>query len=81
MGLSKGQGIVIRSIYRNGPAAKAGLQAGDVITHFDDQPAMATRSGMKRIAHAQPGESVLVRYLRGRRIGNTVVTIEARPAS
>lgn len=79
MGLSKGQGLVIRSIYRNGPAEAAGLEPGDIITHFDNEPAMATRTGMKRIAHAQPGEKLQVRYLRGRRVGNTELTIGIRP--
>lgn len=81
LGLSKGQGIVVRSIYRNGPAALAGLLPGDVITHFDDVPATATRSGMKRIAHAQPGETVQVRFLRGRQPGVATITIGVRPSS
>lgn len=81
LGLAKGQGIVVRSIYRDGPAALAGLLPGDVITHFDDVPATATRSGMKRIAHAQPGEKVQVRFLRGRQVGLATITIGVRPAS
>ncbi len=81
LGLDKGQGIVVRSIYRDGPAALAGLLPGDVITHFDDMPATATRSGMKRIAHAQPGEKVEVRFLRGRQAGTATITIGVRPAS
>lgn len=81
LGLDKGQGIVVRSIYRNGPAALAGLLPGDVITHFDDMPAAATRSGMKRIAHAQPGEKVEVRFLRGSQAGSAAITIGVRPAS
>lgn len=80
-GLAKGQGLVIRSVYRQGPAAVAGLESGDIITHFDNQPAMATRAGMKRITHAQPGETVEVRYLRSRRAGTASVKIGVRPLS
>lgn len=79
LGLEKGQGIVIRSVYPNGPADNAGLQTGDVITHFDNAPAMATRAGMKRIAHASPGEKVQLRCIRGRRIYSTTVVIASRP--
>lgn len=81
LGLAQGQGIVVRNIYRGGPAALAGLLPGDVITHFDDVPATATRSGMKRIAHAQPGEKVEVRYLRGSQAATATITIGVRPAS
>jgi serine protease DegS len=81
LGLTSGQGIVVRNIYRNGPAALAGLLPGDVITYFDDVPATATRSGVKRIAHAQPGEKVEVRFLRGSQVGTATITIGVRPAS
>lgn len=79
MGLEKGQGLMIRSVYRDGPAAQAGLEPGDIITHIDAKPAMATRLGMKQITHSQPGEKVEVRYLRGRRPLMTKVTIGVRP--
>ncbi len=80
LGLAKGQGLIIQTLYRSGPALKAGLQAGDVITHFDNEPAMATRAGMKRIAHASPGDRIEVRYLRSGRVGTATVTVEAKPA-
>ncbi|HQQ62630.1 MAG TPA: trypsin-like peptidase domain-containing protein [Pseudomonadales bacterium] len=79
LGLSKGQGIVVRAVYPGGPADEAGLQAGDVITHFDDVPAMATRAGMKRIAHAAPGEKIQVQYIRGRLQSRATVVIAPRP--
>ncbi|MEZ5435854.1 MAG: PDZ domain-containing protein [Pseudomonadales bacterium] len=34
-GLQPGQGMIVRSVYRHGPAAEAGLRPGDIITHFD----------------------------------------------
>jgi serine protease DegS len=79
LGLSKGQGIAIRAVYPGGPADQAGLQPGDVITHFDDVPAMATRAGMKRIAHAAPGEKIQVQYIRGRLQNRATVVISSRP--
>ena len=79
LGLPEGQGIVVSAVYRNGPAAEAGLLPGDVITHIDDAPAYATRAGMKRIAHAQPGEKIRVRFLRARRQLSTEVTIGVKP--
>jgi serine protease DegS len=81
LGLSSGQGVVVRLVYRDGPAAQAGLHGADIITHFDDAPAMATRAGMKRIAHAKPGEKIKVRYLRGRQVKTTLVEVGVKPRS
>lgn len=80
VGLPNGQGIVVSAVYRNGPADKAGLQGGDIITHLNDAPAFATRSGFKHITHAQPGDKLKVRYLRGRRPYTTEIIIGVKPA-
>ncbi|MBT4810315.1 MAG: PDZ domain-containing protein [Thiotrichales bacterium] len=45
--LSTTHGAVVAGIYRNGPAAKAGLTPGDIITHVDGE---AVQSG-EEIAH------------------------------
>jgi serine protease DegS len=55
LGLQPGQGMIVRSVYRQGPAAEAGLQPGDIITHFDGEPADTTRAGMKRITQCTTG--------------------------
>lgn len=79
LGLQPGQGMIVRSVYRHGPAAEAGLQPGDIITHFDGVPATTTRVGMKRITNAQPGEKVDVRFLRSGQEGVVSLTIGVRP--
>lgn len=79
LGLQPGQGMIVRSVYRHGPAAEAGLQPGDIITHFDDVPAITTRAGMKRITNAQPGEKVNVRFLRNGQEEVVSLTIGIRP--
>lgn len=79
LGLARGQGIVISAVFQEGPAAQAGLQGGDVITHINNEPAYATRAGMKSIAHAQPGEKLRVRFIRGRKIFNTEVVVGIKP--
>ncbi len=79
LGLQPGQGMIVRSVYRHGPAAEAGLRLGDIITHFDGVPATATRVGMKRITNAQPGEKVEVRFLRSGQEGVVLLKIGVRP--
>ncbi|MEZ5494572.1 MAG: trypsin-like peptidase domain-containing protein [Pseudomonadales bacterium] len=79
LGLQPGQGMIVRSVYRHGPAAEAGLRPGDIITHFDGEPATTTRAGMKRITHAQPNEKVEVRFLRDGKDGVVPLRIGIRP--
>ncbi|MBK8675933.1 MAG: trypsin-like peptidase domain-containing protein [Cellvibrionales bacterium] len=81
LGLEPGQGMIVRSVYRHGPAADAGLLPGDIITHFDGEPAATTRTGMKRITHAQPGEKVEVRFLRDGQTDVVSLTIGIRPGT
>ena len=73
-------GATIKSVTPGGPAAKAGLEAGDVITKFNgvslggDEPG----AGQKLVELAQtlsPGDSVKVEYRRG--TANRTATIVA----
>lgn len=53
-------GVIITSIYPNGPADKAGIKAGDIITHINQQPIINGREGMNLIANVRPNDSVQV---------------------
>ena len=68
-------GAIIAGIYRNGPAAKAGLTPGDIITHVDE---IAVRSG-ESIAHYalnRPlGSTLTLKGLRNGEPAEWVVTI------
>lgn len=79
LGLVSEQGLVIRAIYRAGPADLAGLQLGDVITHFDGAPALSTRAGMRLIATSKPGQKIAVRLLRAKQKIDTELTVGVRP--
>lgn len=67
----------ITSVVDNGPAAKAGLQAGDVIVAFDDSTsadAMAIRDALK---NNNPGDQVSVSYIRDGAVKTATLTLEA----
>ncbi|MEG1452880.1 trypsin-like peptidase domain-containing protein [Brevundimonas sp.] len=64
LGLERPQGLLVTDVYSGGPAARAGIEVGDVITAIDgaevnDQGGLNYRIGTK-----QPNETVSVTLLR-----------------
>ncbi len=57
LGLKKTDGALVAEPQPNSPAAKAGVQAGDVITSVDGQPVKNARDLAKRIGGMAPGNS------------------------
>lgn len=64
-GLLSLNGIWITDVYKNGPADKAGLKAGDVIIGINNEGVDDIRTGWKEIAGSRPGESVDIDIIRG----------------
>ena len=59
------QGLYLSRVLPGGPAASAGLRAGDVITKLDDQPATDTNQLAAITLTKRPGDSVSITYERG----------------
>ena len=51
-------------VEKNGPADKGGLEAGDVITKFDDKSIVSSADLPRAVASAKPGRTVSVEVLR-----------------
>ncbi len=65
-----------------GPAAAAGLVAGDIITHINGERMLGQHQAMNRVAGIRPGESIRIRgYRRGTGTFETVAVLEERPAT
>ncbi|MER5735024.1 trypsin-like peptidase domain-containing protein [Streptomyces sp. NPDC002262] len=62
----------------SGPAAKAGLRAGDVITAFGDHPIDSGPSLISEIWTHKPGDSVKITYERDGRTATTTVVLGER---
>ena len=62
----QGQALLVASVAPNSPAQKAGMQAGDLITHIDNEPVRDARLTSHRIAMLKPGESVDISVQRER---------------
>ena len=64
MKLPGDQGVLVNQVFEDGPAAKAGLEAGDVIIEYDGKPVKDVLELRTQVAWAAPGKSVPVVVLR-----------------
>lgn len=58
LGLKKPEGALVAEPQANGPAAKAGVESGDVITRVNDQPVKDARELARTIGGMSPGQTV-----------------------
>jgi serine protease Do len=66
LGLKKTEGALVAEPQSNGPAAKAGVESGDVITRVNDQPVKDARELARTIGGMAPGATVkLVLFHKG----------------
>jgi len=83
-GLQRPRGALVTSITPNSPAAKAGLQPGDIILKFDGREIGEGRNLTRVVADTPINKTVAVEYARGARRLNANVTVlrldEGRPA-
>ncbi len=75
----KTAGLAVTQIVPTGPAARAGLQAGDIITHLNDQAIDSGNIGMHTVAEFTPNETVKLRIVRDGSEQNLTVTVGKRP--
>lgn len=64
LGLSKPMGAVVNAVENGGPAAKAGVEPGDVILKFDGKPINSSADLPRIVANTRPGAKVLMQLWR-----------------
>lgn len=81
LGLGKVRGALIASVSEKGPAAKAGLEPGDVILTFDGKPITDMRALPRTVAETPIGKSAAITFWRdGKEKGATVSVGELEKA-
>ena len=79
MGSPDGRGVLVSRVKpTDGPAAKAGLKQGDIITEIDGKKIGDSSELSSLVAELSPGKAVTVNYLRDGKEQSTKLTIEDR---
>ncbi len=75
-GLPSASGAVLSSVSPGGPAAKAGLEAGDVIVEFNGRPVPDSDALVAMVVTTKPGASVPVTIYRDKQRKSFNITID-----
>jgi putative serine protease PepD len=73
------EGLYVRAVTAGGPAAQAGLQADDVITSINGEPATSNIQLQELTLTKKPGATVDLEYWRNGHTTKTTVTLGAQP--
>ena len=73
-------GLMVMSLADGGPAAKAGVVAGDIVVAVDGTPVRRLRGVASRLGADSVGRNADVQVIRAGSVVSLQVTIEARPA-
>src|SRR5262249_17031966 len=73
LGLDRAQGALVEAVYKDTPAATAGLQVNDVILKADNLTIRSENHLINLISTLTPGQKVRLQVWRGRK----VVTLDA----
>jgi len=77
--LPRADGVIIAGVLPNSPAARAGVQAGDIVLRLGDEPVRDSIGLLNQIAPLAPGSQVPVHVLRNGKPGEVQIVVGRRP--
>lgn len=80
-GVDKGTGLLIERIEKDGPADKAGLRVGDVITGANGERVETTEALSRLIQDIKKGDKITIEYLRDKKKRTLEVEVEEEDRS
>jgi S1-C subfamily serine protease len=81
LGVSASSGVVVLDVVNRGPADKAGMQPGDVITAINGKQVSSVEDFLAALRPLSPGNTVTVDYLRGQAKRQAKVVLADRPTA
>ncbi|MEG3088041.1 Do family serine endopeptidase [Sphingomonas sp. PB4P5] len=81
LGIAKNQGELIAGVEPSGPAAKAGLRAGDVVTKVNGVAVTPDSTLSYLVSNVKPGQAARLDVLRDGRAMTLNASVVARPAA
>ncbi|MEH3158954.1 MAG: Do family serine endopeptidase [Sphingomonas taxi] len=81
LGIPKNQGELIARVEPNGPAGKAGLRAGDVVTRINGQQVTPDQTLTRLVSNLQPGTTAKFEVLRGGQPVTLNIAVATRPSN
>ncbi|MEN9543393.1 MAG: hypothetical protein RLZZ598_226 [Pseudomonadota bacterium] len=80
LGLGKASGALVRGVESGGPADKAGLEAGDIVTRFEGKPVEKSSDLPRLVGNTRPGTKATVQvFRRGATRDLSVMVAELEP--
>jgi serine protease Do len=81
LSLARDRGVVLSDVEPDGPAAKAGLEPGDIVLSLDGKAILSTNQLENRIFRRQAGERVRLNVLRGENSRTVSAKVRERPGA
>jgi len=75
-----GQGLLIFRMFKDSPAAKAGLKVNDILVSLDNQKLTSPEEFMRLVRNDKPGQEVTLSYVRGGKAETMKVALGEREA-
>jgi serine protease DegQ len=77
--LPRKDGAIIAGVMRGGPAEKAGVKVGDILTSMDGKPVTNVTTMLNMISLLPPGSTARFRFLRDSEVVELPIVIGTRP--
>ncbi|WP_330926576.1 S1C family serine protease [Candidatus Sororendozoicomonas aggregata] len=78
-GIKPDAGILISGVYNGGPADRAGIQRGDILTKINGQSTSDGRRVMNMVAQKPPGSHVTIEIIRNGQVMDMNTEVDRRP--
>lgn len=72
-------GVLISGVLEGGPADRAGIKPGDVLTDVNDKPIKDVRSLLNQVSQLEPGKDAGIKVLRKNKVLDLKIQIGKRP--